>query len=104
MAILSETGNIRWRTNENFLLRTIAGESMIIPIGDISDPRFDNCMISVNETTVFLWEFFSEQPRTEAEAVEAAEEAFEAPAGVIAAHIHEFIEAYFNFGLLHKEE
>lgn len=104
MANFNGAGNVRWRTNENFLLRTIAGESVIIPIAEVPDPRFENCMISVNETTVFLWEFFSAQPRTESEAVEAAEQAFEAPAGVIAAHIHEFIEAYSNYGLLHKEE
>lgn len=94
----------RWCTNENFLLRTIAGESMLIPVGEVHDPRFDNCMISVNETTAFLWEFFSGQPRTEAEAVDAAEEAFDAPPGMIAADIHEFITAYFELGLLHKEE
>ena len=99
-----QTEQIRWRTNENFLLRTIAGESVLIPIGDVPDPRFDNCMISVNETTEFLWEFFSEQARTETEAVEAALQAYEAPEGVIAEHIHAFITAYYELGLLHKEE
>ena len=94
----------RWRTNDNFLLRTIAGESVLIPIGEIDDPRFDNCMISVNETTVFLWEFFTEDARTEEEAVKAAEDAFEAPPGIIAQHIREFIMTYFELGLLHKEE
>ena len=105
MTVVSkQTAEIRWRTNDNFLLRTVAGESVLIPIGEVPDPRFDNCMISVNETTVFLWEFFSEQARTESEAVEAAQQAYEAPDGVIAEHIHEFITAYFELGLLHKEE
>lgn len=94
----------RWRTNDNFLLRTIAGESVIIPIGDVPDPRFENCMISVNETTVFLWEFFTEAARTEREAVEAAEAAFSAPEGVIAQHIHEFVNAYAEYGLLIEED
>lgn len=105
VTIVSEqTADIRWCANENFLLRTIAGESVLIPIGEVPDPRFDNCMISVNETTVFLWEFFSEAPHTEREAVEAAEAAFSAPEGVIAQHIHEFILVYNDLGLLHKEE
>ena len=94
----------RWRTNDNFLLRTIAGESVLIPIGEVPDPRFDNCMISVNETTAFLWEFFSEEARTEQQAVEAAEAAFSAPEGVIAQHIHEFVIAYAEYGLLIEED
>lgn len=76
----------------------------MVPIGEIHDPRFDNCMITVNETTAFLWDLFATQPRTEAEAVEAAEAAFSAPEGVIAEHIHEFILTYHDLGLLHKEE
>lgn len=95
---------VRWRTNDNFLMRTIAGESVLVPIGEVPDPRFENCMITVNETTAFLWDLFTAQPRTEAEAVEAAEAEFSAPEGVIAQHIHEFILAYNDLGLLHKEE
>lgn len=98
-----ETGK-RWKTNENFLMRTIAGESVLIPVGDVHDPRFENCMISVNETTAFLWEFFSGTARTEAEAVEVAEAAFSAPPGVIAQHIHDFVITYVDLGLLLKEE
>lgn len=105
MTVVSEQcAGVRWRANDNFLLRTIAGESVLIPIGEVHDPRFENCMISVNETTAFLWEFFSETPRTEEEAVEAAEAAFDAPEGMIAQHIHEFVTVYDDLGLLHKEE
>lgn len=90
----------RWMANENFMLRTIAGESVLIPIGEVPDPRFDNCMINMNETSAFLWEFFSEDYRTEAEAVAAAEAEFDAPDGIIAEHIHGFIAAYASLGLL----
>lgn len=93
----------RWRTNEDFMLRTIAGESVLIPIGNVQDPRFDNCMITLNDTAAFLWQLFADAPRTEAEAVAAAEDAFSAPDGVIAAHIREFIAAYADLGLLCKE-
>lgn len=85
-------------------MRTIAGESVLIPIGEVHDPRFENCMITANKTTAFLWDLFTTQPRTEAEAVAAAEAEFSAPEGVISQHIHEFILAYNDLGLLHKEE
>lgn len=93
----------RWRANEDFILRTIAGESMLIPVGNVQDPRFENCMITMNDTAAFLWNLFSEKPRTEEEAIAAAEEAFSAPDGVIAAHIREFIAEYANLRLLMKE-
>ena len=93
----------RWKTNEDFILRTIAGESVLVPCGSVQDPRFDNCMITLNETAAFLWKLFTESPRTAEEATAAAEEAFSAPDGVIAAHIREFIAEYANLGLLIKE-
>ena len=93
----------RWQANRDFLLRTIAGENVLIPVGNVQDPRFENCMITMNETAAFLWQLFSDAPRTEAEAVQAAEESFSAPEGIIAGHIREFITEYANLGLLCKE-
>lgn len=93
----------RWQTNGDFILRSIAGESMLIPVGNVSDPRFDNCMITLNESAAFLWRFFSDAPRTEEEAIAAAEAEFSAPEGVIATHIREFITEYAKYGLLRKE-
>ena len=93
----------RWQANEDFILRTIAGESVLIPVGNVQDPRFDNCMITMNETAAFLWKLFSDAPRTEEEAIAAAEAAFSAPEGVISGHIREFIAEYAAYGLLRKE-
>lgn len=94
----------RWIANDNFMLRTIAEESVLIPVGEVPDPRFENCMITMNETSAFLWELFAESGRTETEAVEAAEAQFEASEGVIAQHIHEFVKTYAELGLLIKED
>ena len=93
-----------WKANENFMLRTIAGESVLVAIGEVPDPRLENAMISINETGAFLWQLFAENPATEAQAVEAAELEFSAPDGVIANHIHAFIRAFSEIGLLVKEE
>lgn len=94
----------RWQANENFILRTIAGESVLIPVGNVHDSRFDNCMITMNETAAFLWRLFSDAPRTEEEAIMAAEESFSAPEGAISGHIRAFIAEYATLGLLHKEK
>lgn len=95
---------VLWKANENFLLRNIGGDSVLVLIGKAPSPRLENCMISMNETSVFLWELFANAPVTEREAVEAAEKEFSAPEGVIAEHIHQFIKDYAEIGLLLKEE
>lgn len=94
----------RWQANEGFLLRSIAGEHVLIPVNNVHDPRFDNCMITMNDTAAYLWKLFSDAPRTEEEAISAAEASFSAPEGVIAGHIREFIAEYANLGLLRKEK
>lgn len=94
----------RWQANEDFILRTIAGESVLIPAGNVHDQRFDNCMITMNDTAAFLWKLFSDAPRTEEEAIAAAEEVFSAPEGVIAGHIRGFITEFATYGLLRKED
>lgn len=94
----------RWQANEDFILRTIAGESVLIPVGNVQDPRFDNCMITMNDTAAFLWKLFADAPRTEEEAIAAAEAEFSAPEGVISGHIRQFMAEYATLGLLCKEK
>ena len=57
----------RWHSNDNFILRTVGGENVLVQIGDSPDPRLDNCMISLNETSAFLWNFFAEGDHSEEE-------------------------------------
>lgn len=93
----------RWRANDNFVLRTVAGESVLVPVGEVPDVRFANCMITMNETGAFLWDYFS-APRSYTQAVQAAEAAFSAPEGEIALHVKEYIIGFAELGLLLKEE
>ena len=51
----------KYRINPDFILREIAGEYTIIPIG--SDNVFSNAVMAPNGTAVFLWEAF-QQPST----------------------------------------
>ena len=41
------------KINENFLLREVAGNAVVVPVGDAAD-RFSG-MIKLNETAVFVW-------------------------------------------------
>lgn len=95
--------SIRWKTNENFLLRTIGGESVLVPVGEVPDPRFENCMISMNDSSAFLWDLFSAGYKTEQEAVEAALAAYTAAPGEIKAHVRAFVANFERVGLLIRE-
>lgn len=55
------------KLKEGFVLRTVAGETVVLPSGDVTN--FD-MMITLNETGRFLWEHL-ETETTEAELVKA---------------------------------
>lgn len=93
-----------WVANGNFILRDIAGDCVLVLIGNAPDPRLENCMISINETGAFLWKLFEQGPITAQQAIEAAKAEFTAPDGVIEQQIHEFIKSYVELGMLLKEE
>ena len=90
----------RWRTSDDFLLRRIAGEAVLVPVGDTP---IGNGMITVNETFCFLWELFSE-PTTLEEAVAKAKEEYEDEAGEIEAHIVSFLLDCTKYGMIIEEE
>ena len=89
----------RWRTSDQFLLRKIAGEAILVPVGDT---RIGNGMITVNDTFCFLWELFG-TPRTFAEAVAAAKEEYEDQAGEIEAHIAAFLRDCVRYEMILEE-
>lgn len=52
-----------YQTNENFLLREIGGEYVLVPVGDAG--IYDNTMITLNETCAYLWKLFQEPKRVQ---------------------------------------
>ena len=90
----------RWRTSENFLLRRIAGEAVLVPVGDTA---MGNSMITVNETFGFLWELFS-QGATFEQAVAKAKEEYEDMSGQIEAHVASFLHDCTKYGMIIEEE
>ena len=90
----------KYRANPDFLLREVAGEAVLIPIGEAG--VFENSVISLNDTCSFLWKLFQE-PRTEEEVIAEAKKEYSDPDGEMEQGIRSFIEEYVKYGLLKEE-
>ena len=90
----------KYRANPDFLLREVAGEAVLIPVGEAG--VFENSVISLNGTCSFLWKLFQE-PRTEEEVIAEAKKEYSDPDGEMEQGIRSFIEEYVKYGLLKEE-
>lgn len=90
----------KYRANPDFLLREVAGEAVLIPVGEAG--VFENSVISLNDTCSFLWKLFQE-PRTEEEVIAEAKKEYSDPDGEMEQGIRSFIEEYVRYGLLKEE-
>lgn len=90
----------KYRANPDFLLREVAGEAVLIPVGEAG--VFENSVISLNDTCSFLWKLFQE-PRTEEEVIAEAKTEYSDPDGEMEQGIKSFIEEYVKYGLLKEE-
>lgn len=94
-----EENKKRYRANPDFLLRTIAGESLLMPTG----MAMSGMMLPLSETAAFLWQLLQE-PKTVQDLVFAAREECEDEDGAIESGIREFIEEHTQSGLILEEE
>ena len=90
----------KYRINPDFILREIAGEAVLIPVGEAG--IFENSLISLNDTCSFLWKLF-QTPRTAEDVIAQAKEEYEDPEGEMEQGIYSFIEDYVKYGLLKEE-
>ena len=95
-----EKAERKYKANPDFLLREVAGEAVLIPIGEAG--VFENSVISLNDTCSFLWKLFQE-PRTEEEVIAEAKKEYSDPDGEMEQGIKSFIEEYVKYGLLKEE-
>ena len=84
----------------NFLLREVAGESVLVPVGEAG--VFENSVISLNETCSFLWKLFRE-PRSAEDVIAEARKEYSDPDGEMEQGIKDFIREYLQYGLLKEE-
>ena len=89
-----------FKANPDFLLRNVAGEAVLVPVGEAG--IFENSVISLNDTCRFLWQAFQE-PRTVEDVIAEARKEYSDPDGEMEDGIHSFVNEYLRVGLLLKE-
>ena len=89
-----------FKANPDFLLREVAGEAVLVPVGDAG--IFENSVISLNETCRFLWQLF-QQPRTEEDVITEARKEYSDPDGEMEQGVKDFVREYLKYGLLKEE-
>jgi hypothetical protein len=85
------------KINENFLLRDIAGQKVVLPVGEAAE-KF-NGMIRLNDTGIYLWTLL-EQDTDEAALLSAMLRDYEIDEETARADIHRFVETLRKAGIL----
>ena len=91
----------RYCTNEDYIIREIAGETILVPTGAHAD-HF-NGMLTLNETSRFLWEFLR-SPHTFEETVAAAQERYDDDTRTQESDIYDYMHESVMLGFLKEEE
>lgn len=88
----------RYQLSGQYLLREIAGEAVIIPVGE--NAPAGNAILEPNDTAAFLWHAF-EQPRT---AVQLALNEYEGDEAMIRAQVCGFVQAALGCQILKEAD
>lgn len=87
------------KINENFLLREVAGNTIVVPVGEAAE-KF-NGMVKLNETGIFLWRAL-QQETNEAEVTEALCQEYEVDEATAKKDVAAFIQLLHNAGILQE--
>ena len=87
------------KLSENFVLRSIAGESMLIPVGEASGRV--NGIITLNEVGVLIWNALTERCDS-AYALEKIMEAYEVDDQTARTDLEAFLEEMEKLGILQR--
>ena len=103
--ITKESGEDLWKrkfkTNEDYILREICGDFVLIPTGDTE--AFSNSMISLNDSYVFLWKQFSDAVTPEDVLKKVAAE-YDGHEDQIRNNIAQFVMESLRLGFLNEEK
>ena len=97
--LLQKIKETKYRVSADYLLREIAGEYAIIPVGAAC--QISNAVMVPNDTAVFLWNAFL-QPHTIAEVVAQAAEEYEATEEKIQDSVLNFVHDTLKYQLLEE--
>ena len=85
------------RANPNLLIREIAGEHLLIPVGEIA--MNVHGMISLSESGLLLWQKL-QQECLETDLVDCILNEYDIDRETAAADVHEFLEKIKNIGIV----
>ena len=86
-----------FKASENMLLREIAGEHLLIPVGEIA--MSVHGMISLSESGLLLWKKL-QQECLETDLVDCILNEYDIDRETAAADVHEFLEKIKNIGII----
>lgn len=87
------------KINSNFLLRDVAGQKVVLPVGEAAE-RF-NGMIRLNDTGIYLWTLL-EQETDEAALLAAMCRDYDIDEETARADIHRFVDTLRRAGILEE--
>ena len=85
------------KINENFLLREVAGQKVVLPVGEAAE-KF-NGMIRLNDTGIYLWTLLEKDTNEDA-LLAAMLKDYEIDEETARTDIHRFVEALRKAGIL----
>lgn len=91
----------KYQINPNFILRKIAGEYVIVPIG--SDNVFSNAIMTPNHTAVFLWKEF-EHASTMQDVIIHAMKKYDAKEEEVRESVEKFVKESMKYQVLEEVE
>ena len=89
----------KYQNSPNYILREIEEECVLVPIDE--GCIINNGIISLNDTSAFLWKCF-ETPKTIAEAIAEAKEAYADPNNELESHINGYVKQYVELALMEE--
>lgn len=93
--------SVKYRINENYILREIAGEYTIIPVN--AESAFSNAVMAPNEAAVFLWNAF-QQPSTIQDVVIQGMLEYDVTEEMIRNSIENFVKQSLEYKVIEKVE
>ena len=91
----------KYRIRDGYILREIAGEYAIVPVGAGSESPLENTVMSPNGSAVFIWKNF-EQPSTLEDVVIQGMLEYEAEEDTIRRSIKRFIKEMLEYKILEE--
>ena len=91
--------SIKYVANPEIVERQIGDDWLLVPVGKFAETN--NCMISLNSTSHFLWTLF-QSPCSIQDALKQARDTYEDAAGTMEIEVREFVTEYSQLQLLLK--